>query len=167
MLALPTASLASFDDGRASARARSVIVRIDPGSLHLSRQSKLIMVGRQVAVGTLSMDAAAERMGEIAREPGLACWLQLAAGAVVAGAAGRLFGGGFGELLLAALIGLFVAILTRAIRATRAQRLLCGGAAEPTCRVSSWALAPTVRGSRALPRAIVSGTARPSASPLP
>ncbi len=123
MLALPTAFLASFDEGRAGAGARSVVVRIDPGSMDLSRQSKLIMVGRQVADGTLSVGAAAERVVEIEREPGLAWWMQVPAGAVVASAASRLFGGGFGEMLLAALIGLLTAILTRSIRGTRAQRL--------------------------------------------
>ncbi|MBK6848509.1 MAG: threonine/serine exporter family protein [Proteobacteria bacterium] len=150
MLALPTAFLASLDDGRASAGARSVIVRIDPGSLDLSRQSKLIMVGRQVAAGTLSIDAAAERVGEIEREPGLAWWLQLPAGAVVAGAAGRLFGGGFGEMLLAALIGLFVAILTRAIRATRTQRLHDPLAASVAALIASAGSAWIVEASPAI-----------------
>jgi uncharacterized membrane protein YjjP (DUF1212 family) len=123
MLSLPTAFLASFDEGRASVGARSVIVRIDPGRMDLSRQSKLIMVGRQVADGTLPVYAATERVVEIEREPGLAWWLQIPAGAVVAGAASRLFGGGFGEMILSFMIGLLVAILTRAVRTTRAQRL--------------------------------------------
>jgi uncharacterized membrane protein YjjP (DUF1212 family) len=101
VLSLPTAFLASFDEGRASAGARAVIVRIDPGSMDLSRQSGLIMVGRQVAAGTLSVDVAAERVVEIEHEPGLAWRIQTPTGAVVAGAASRLFGVGFGELLLA------------------------------------------------------------------
>jgi uncharacterized membrane protein YjjP (DUF1212 family) len=123
IFSLPTAFLASFDEGRAHEGARSFIVRIDPGRMDLTRQSKLILVGRQVADGTLGVEEAARRVAEIEREPGLAWWIQVPAGAVVASAASRLFGGGFGEMLLAALIGLAVAVLTRSIRATRAQRL--------------------------------------------
>jgi uncharacterized membrane protein YjjP (DUF1212 family) len=96
---------------------------MDPGSMDLSRQSKLIMVGRAVADGTLSVETASSQVAAIEREPGLAWGLQIPAGAVVAGAASRLFGGGFAEMLLAAVIGLLVAILTRAVRGTRAQRL--------------------------------------------
>lgn len=123
MLSLPTAFLASFDQEGTGAGARSAIVRIEPGSMDLTRQSKLIMVGRQVADGSLSVAAAAEQVEAIEREPGLAWWVQVPAGAMVACAASRLFGGRLGDMLLAALVGLLLAVLARCIRGTRAQRL--------------------------------------------
>jgi uncharacterized membrane protein YjjP (DUF1212 family) len=123
MLSLPTAFLASFRYSRDAADQRTVILRIDPGSMDLSKQSKLIMVGRSVALGRLSAEAAATRVREIESEPGLAWWLKVPAGVVVAGAASRLFGGGFAEILLSALTGLLVVLLAHGVRATRAQRL--------------------------------------------
>jgi uncharacterized membrane protein YjjP (DUF1212 family) len=104
ILSLPTAFLASFDEGAGSGQ-RSAIVRLDPGSMDLYRQSRLIMIGRSVAAGTLSVETAMSQVVEIEREPGLAWGLQIPAGAVVAGAASRLFGGGLAEMLLATVIG--------------------------------------------------------------
>lgn len=123
MLSLPTAFLASFA-GRGQAPAdRSVIVRLDPGSIDLTRQSKLILVGRSVADGTMSVDEAAARMSAVEREPGPSWWLLLCAGTVVAGVASRLFGGGLGEVITGSVIGLLVVMIARLVRGTRAQRL--------------------------------------------
>jgi uncharacterized membrane protein YjjP (DUF1212 family) len=149
MLSLPTAFLASFLDGE-SAGPRSVILRLDPGTMDLSRQSKLIMVGRSVADGSLSLDEARRRVSEIESEPGLPWWLQIPAGTVVAGAASRLFGGGLAEVLLGCVIGLLAVVLTRAVRETRAARLHVPLAAVIAAAVASqgatWLVAasPTV-----------------------
>jgi uncharacterized membrane protein YjjP (DUF1212 family) len=76
-----------------------------------------------VAEGSLPLEEATRRVREIESEPGLPWWLQGAAGTIVAAAASRLFGGGLAEVLLGCLIGLLVAVLTRAVRGTRAARL--------------------------------------------
>ena len=150
MLSLPTAFLASFLDGDSVAGPRSVILRLDPGTMDLTRQSKLIMVGRSVAEGSLSLDEATRRISEIESEPGSPWWTQIPAGTIVAGAASRLFGGGLAEVLLGCIIGLLIVVMTRAFRGTRADRLLHPLAAVLAAAVASlgatWlvAVSPTI-----------------------
>jgi uncharacterized membrane protein YjjP (DUF1212 family) len=132
MLSLPTAFLASFSGHRPAPSVRTVIVRLDPGSIDLTRQSKLILVGRRVADGTMTVDEARARMSAVEREPGPSWWLLLCAGTVVAGAASRWFGGGFGEVIIGSVIGFFAVIIARLVRGTRAQRLY-----EPLAAISA------------------------------
>lgn len=123
MLSLPTAFLASFAARDASFAPRSVIVRLDPGSIDLTRQSKLVLVGRSVADGAMTVDEAFGRIAEIERAPGAPWWLLLIAGTLVAGVASRLFGGSLGEVIIGSAIGLLVVLVTRLVRGTPAQRL--------------------------------------------
>jgi uncharacterized membrane protein YjjP (DUF1212 family) len=124
MLSLPTAFLASCAGRGQAPSDRSVIVRLDPGSIDLTRQSKLILVGRSVADGTMSVDEAMARMSAAEREQGPSWWLLLCAGTLVAGVASRLFGGGLGEVIIGSFIGLCVVIIARLVRGNRAGNLL-------------------------------------------
>lgn len=123
MLSLPTAFIASFAEHGPNRSARSVILRLDPGGMDLTRQSKLILVGRSVANGTMGVAEALDHMAEVEREPEPSWWLPLVAGTLVAGAASRLFGGGLGEVMVGSVIGFLVVVITRLVHGTRAQRL--------------------------------------------
>lgn len=76
VLSLPTAFLASFGSDRPGSKQRSVILRIDPEGMDLSRQFRLILIGRAVAAGSLSVELAVTRLLEIEREHGLDSWLK-------------------------------------------------------------------------------------------
>jgi uncharacterized membrane protein YjjP (DUF1212 family) len=122
MLSLPTAFLASFAD-RTEARERHVIARLDPGRMDMTKQSKLILVGRAVAAGEMTVEAGLARIQEVEGAASLPWWLQVPVAGLVSAAGGRLFGGGLAEMVGAGVIGLAVSVLTRAIRGTRAERL--------------------------------------------
>jgi uncharacterized membrane protein YjjP (DUF1212 family) len=100
-----------------------VIVRLEPGNIDLTRQSKLTMVGRAVADGTMAVSEAGGRVACIEREPGPAGWQAFLSGMLASGAVARLFGGGLGDMILAGIIGLLVVFIVRRLRGTRARRL--------------------------------------------
>jgi uncharacterized membrane protein YjjP (DUF1212 family) len=73
--------------------------RIEPGRLDLTRQSKLILVGRSVAEGTMTVDEAMVRDVAVEREPEPPSRPTLLAGTAVVGAASRLLGGGWARCM--------------------------------------------------------------------
>jgi uncharacterized membrane protein YjjP (DUF1212 family) len=123
ILSFPTAFIASFSPPGQTRSTQSAILRLDPGNIDLTRQSKLVVLARQVADGTLKVEQARARIAEIEGEPGAAWWVPLLAGPVTSGAASRLFGGGLGEMILASAIGLLVVLFTQIVSNTRAQRM--------------------------------------------
>ncbi len=123
ILSLPTAFLGTFGDHGPAAPPRSVILRLEPGRIDLSRQSRLILIGRRVADGVMALDEAGRLIAEVERSPEPPRWRTMLAGTLVAAAGSRLFGGGFGEVVLGSIVGLLVVLLAGLVRNTRAERL--------------------------------------------
>jgi uncharacterized membrane protein YjjP (DUF1212 family) len=55
LLSLPTAFLASFAGPQLGSEHRAVILRLEPGSMDLSRQSQVTLLARAVAKGELCL----------------------------------------------------------------------------------------------------------------
>lgn len=110
-LSTPTSLTAAFGE---PPHQRTFLARVEPGSVHLGRQSALDDLIRDVAAGRVGAAEGLERVERIrtAPEPYGAGLTTLCFGVASAGAA-RFFGGGWREMAAAAAIGLATAGLAR------------------------------------------------------
>lgn len=122
-LATPTYVLATFGEGR---DGYAQMVRSDQRTADLARLGRLEHLARQVAAGEVAPQLAARAVDEILRAPPVYGPVAVVAAYGGASAAmARLFGGGWAEMAVAGVIGLFLGLLTDlAGRSTRAERLL-------------------------------------------
>ncbi len=115
-LAHPTAFFAEL---KTPAAREVFMVRAEPGETNLGKLVRIQATVRAVADGSLPIQDAAEEVRGIVREkPAFGAAATLAAFALSSGLAARFFGGGWRELVLAALLGLAVGLLGQ-LTATR------------------------------------------------
>ncbi len=111
-LAHPTAFFAELKSG---AVREVFMVRAEPGETNLGKLVRIQATVRAVADGSLPIqDAAAEVRGIVREKPRFGPGATLAAFALSSGLAARFFGGGWREMLLAALLGFAVGLLGQA-----------------------------------------------------
>lgn len=107
--ALPTAIFASFGD---MPRERSIMTRLNPGSLDLERLRLLDRVMNQVFFGEIDVKAGLERLARIdEKKPRYGAVLTTLAYGFASGCATGFFGGGIPEMLTALGIGLMIGLL--------------------------------------------------------
>jgi uncharacterized membrane protein YjjP (DUF1212 family) len=131
--ATPTSIFASFpeDPERPYASARTLLLRVEPGSTNLARRARIEAIVRASERGDLSPEKAREQL--LAVENDAAPYskeLTVAAFALSAASAAVFFNSTLHETLLAGLIGLMVGCChLAALRSERAARVLLPGAA--------------------------------------
>ncbi len=105
----PTSVFASIGE---LGEQRTILVRADPGDVDLSRLEAVDEVAEQLMRGDLDVDAAVDRLRQIEERPPLhGPGVVTAAFAVTSGGAALIFGGGWGEAAVAALLGLEAGLL--------------------------------------------------------
>ena len=110
----PTAIFASFGD---DADQRSILVRAEPGEVHLAKLTALDEILKDVVRGRIDATEARARVEALADASlGYAEPVLVLAATVASGAAARFFGGGWREMLVAAGIGLLLGLLASAAR---------------------------------------------------
>tara|TARA_R110000782_G_scaffold259836_7_gene350636 strand:- start:4258 stop:5427 length:1170 start_codon:yes stop_codon:yes gene_type:complete len=120
---VPTSVFLSFEIGE---KRETMLSRVDPRGTDLSKIVALDEILRRVVERRLN-PARATRMVKrvIARKPAYPAWMHILAFAVAASGVSRFFGGGWRELLAAAITGLCVGALAHAAsRKRHAARLL-------------------------------------------
>ncbi len=105
----PTAIFASFGGSGAE---RTVLVRAEPGSTDLEKLTQTEKVLQGVLAGQLSVAAAGPAIDTIlAKPPRYGRLLTTVAFALASGSAARFLGGGWGEIVLAAMLGLAIGLV--------------------------------------------------------
>ncbi|MCH7547967.1 MAG: threonine/serine exporter family protein, partial [Candidatus Krumholzibacteriota bacterium] len=107
--ATPTAIFASIerDEG-----ARTILIRVDPGEIHLEKVSLLDRMLMHVISGDIPLEEASRRVDQIVEAPpryGKA--VVVAAFAAASASASRFFGGGWREFVVCAVIGMVTGML--------------------------------------------------------
>ena len=104
----PTGIFASFDYGE---RQKTLLLRVEPGDVHLEKLSRLDAVLNRVVSGDLAPRAATEKVDEIvAASSRYGPWISTLCFALAAGAAVRFFGGGWREIVATLAGGLVVGL---------------------------------------------------------
>jgi uncharacterized membrane protein YjjP (DUF1212 family) len=131
----PTLILASFG---APEDQRTVQLRPDPPEINLEKLALLESVAERVARGALSVLEGAQRVDAVVEAaPRYGTLLRTFCFSLASGNAARIFGGGWGEVALSALVGLATGLLALA-----AQRLpALGRVFEPVAAILAGALA--------------------------
>lgn len=108
---MPTALLASFGSWE---NQHTILVRVDPGDVDLQKQVKLDDVAERVASGQLDPRAGVEEIEAVVLAPArYGVVLTLICFGLASGAASRFFGGGWREILVSSVTGLFVGIMAQ------------------------------------------------------
>jgi uncharacterized membrane protein YjjP (DUF1212 family) len=116
----PTSIFVAFGSGSAQ---RTFLSRVEPGGVSLGKLADIDANARAVVDGRVSPAEALARIEAIERLPApFAPWLETAASGVASGAACRLLGGGGGDVLVAAGLGLLVGLLGLAAGRLRLQQ---------------------------------------------
>jgi uncharacterized membrane protein YjjP (DUF1212 family) len=138
VFSIPTGIFAGF--GPAD-RQHTAIIRADLGQIHLEKLSMLDALVRRVIAGETGVEAGSRELDEIAAMPSrYGAPLRFICFAVASAAAARSFGGGWREVLVAAVIGMITGGLVElAGRAENARRI-----SETMAAVIAGALTVTV-----------------------
>jgi len=130
--ATPTSIFASFpeDPERPYASARTLLLRVEPGSTNLARRARIEAIVRASERGDLSPEKAREQLLAVENDAApYSKGLTVAAFALSAASAAVFFNSTLHETLLAGLIGLMVGCChLAALRSERAARVLLPGA---------------------------------------
>jgi uncharacterized membrane protein YjjP (DUF1212 family) len=91
------------------------VIRAAPGEVHIDRLRQVTEIAQQVIAGDIDTTEGAKRLKAVQRQPPLyPAWIMVAAYALMSAALGRVFGGGSGEMAVAALAGLCIGLLSMA-----------------------------------------------------
>ncbi len=107
--ATPTAVFAAIGEGDSQ---RTHLLRLEPGEVNLEKQSQIDAVLRDVLAGSVEVEAALARLDEIVAQPSqYSPVLMVFAQATASSTAAVFFGGGWREVIAAAVVGFVVGVL--------------------------------------------------------
>lgn len=116
------------------------IIRVDDWHVDLTTLNELDVLFNRVADSGLAIDEAQQQLTEIeARPPRYSASQHAAAGAVASGSAALLFGGGWREVIVGAILGLLVTLLQSALGRSQRTRYLTDFLAGAVAGLTSWA----------------------------
>ncbi len=139
MFSLPTFLALAFGPLE---RQRVVNLRVDPGSVDLSRLHAMEVIQQNVLRGDMQPSMGAAALRELgAQAPAFNRWFIWMAFGLSAMAATRFFGGGIQDAIAGAMIGLIVGALTLAVNARRDRAALSEFLAGIVATVGAWCIA--------------------------
>jgi len=104
----PTSIFVAFGSGSAQ---RTFLTRVEPGGISLGKLADIDGNARAVIDGSLSPSEALARIEAVERQPPpFAPWVEILASGAASGAACRLLGGGAGDIVVAAGLGILVGL---------------------------------------------------------